>query len=108
MRPENLVGHYGDDVFVVIARDVADEASSHKVAARLTRALELLEGLAEARVALILDHRAADPPATSDVANLPISTLRLDRSSITGDPVKLGELMDGHEPVVELGAPAVP
>jgi len=39
LRPEDLVGHYGDDVFVVIARDVADEDAAHAVAARLTRML---------------------------------------------------------------------
>jgi len=39
LRPEDLVGHYGDDVFVVVARDVADEDAAHAVAARLTRML---------------------------------------------------------------------
>jgi len=73
LRPEDRVGHYGDDVFVVVARDVADEAAGHAVAARLTRMLHKpLGGTADDASAGIMIGlsvvRAQDPTAGAVVA----------------------------------------
>jgi diguanylate cyclase (GGDEF)-like protein len=71
LRPDDLVGHYGDDVFVIVARDVADEDSAHKVAARLTRMLvgPLGGGDAGERIKIGLSVvRAEDPSAGAVVA----------------------------------------
>jgi diguanylate cyclase (GGDEF)-like protein len=71
LRPDDLVGHYGDDVFVIVARDVADEDSAHKVAARLTRMLvgPLGGEDAGARIKIGLSVvRAEDPTAGAVVA----------------------------------------
>ncbi|MEA2191441.1 MAG: hypothetical protein QOI73_1562, partial [Solirubrobacteraceae bacterium] len=71
LRPDDLVGHYGDDVFVIVARDVADEDSAHKVAARLTRMLVGPLGGEDAgeRITIGLSVvRAEDPSAGAVVA----------------------------------------
>lgn len=87
-------GASGQQLALLLARDALDAASP-----------ELLEGLADARIALILDHRAAHPPASSDVANLPVSMVRVDRSLADGDPDAF--MLRGAELARSLDLPAV-
>ncbi len=70
-----LGGASGQQLALALAQDALDAASP-----------ELLERIADARIALLLDHRAADPPAASDVANLPVAMLRLGRCFTASDP----------------------
>lgn len=67
LRPEDLVGHYGDDLFVVVARDVSDEAAAHKVAARLTRTLEAADDEEAVHVRIGLSMVLADDRSVGDV-----------------------------------------
>jgi diguanylate cyclase (GGDEF)-like protein len=41
LRPDDLVARFGGDVFVAVAREIADEAAAHALAARLKHALEM-------------------------------------------------------------------
>lgn len=70
-----LGGASGQQLALALAHDALQASSP-----------ELLEHLADARITLILDHRAADPPSPADVANLPVSMLRVDHAFAASDP----------------------
>jgi diguanylate cyclase (GGDEF)-like protein len=69
LHGDDLVGRFGGDVLVVVARDIEDEGAAHELAAQLVEAIApLLDGGAgQATVGVTLLHDA-DPPVATVVA----------------------------------------
>jgi diguanylate cyclase (GGDEF)-like protein len=71
LHGDDLVGRFGGDVLVVVARDIEDEAAAHDLAALLVEAITpLLDGaVAHATAGVTLVHDA-DPPVATVVARV--------------------------------------
>ncbi|MEY2441548.1 MAG: hypothetical protein QOJ46_974 [bacterium] len=71
LHGDDLVGRFGGDVLVVVARDIEDEAAAHELATQLVEAIApLLDGGAGHATAGVTLLHDADPPVATIVARV--------------------------------------